>query len=633
MASSPPPPTVAIIGAGPGGMFFCHALETMKQKLMDEGDEAAVANLPIVTCFERADGPGGVWRSTRTFAAATADSEEKKTSDVSPRSAASYTYDEPATTTTNMCKLLKSCMLAVHETFDRLTLIMLPPNIIYVDEALWTNGPKEAIEFYDYHFDQHFDYPLPVYMPRQPVLDYMIGRITRKCPDFFEKYMKFNTSVEYVTYMEETSKFEVVTRDMISGEEVTQQFDKCIWAGGENGRPKMPQAMLDMFHDGNFHGKIVHSSDTSDFENDVRGKRVLLIGGGYSAEDLALMAVKCGVEKVYISSRQHENVISWTGAWPGNKVEVLEAQTPVGVTEDGNCIQFAKTWWQWPDKYLPYNKVETEIRDIDTIIMCTGYQPNFQMLDESLREAVKKTAERKVPVRSDWKMKPNKVTELLGDMEVGDVRWINSVVGYPGLYRGLSIDNPNMMFIVTSVDNPLFGIDVDSWLLLRFITGLNKIPSAEEMWKQNEDDAWRQMDNIYLRYCMDSAYCKAYDAMHYKDPACRDLLWGSYKEAKSKHYEIYYRILARSIQEAEYPVSYGSYDELNEIVQTLIKYGTMSYYARYNLRPDDKDSEWKTFRDCSNSDKFRSVFTGAKSVPLKQRWLDIDANDATVLEP
>jgi hypothetical protein len=230
-------------------------------------------------------------------------------------------------------------------------------------------------------------------------------------------------------------------------------------------------------------------------------------------------------------------------------------------------------------------------------------------------------------------MKPNKLTELLGDVEVGDVRWINSVVGYPGLYRGLSIDNPNMMFIVTSVDNPLFGIDVDSWLLLRFITGLNKIPSAAEMWKQNEDDAWRQMDNIYLRYCMDSAYCKACDDMHYKDPECHDLLWGSYKEAKSKHYEIYYRVLARSIQEAEYPVSYGSYDELNETVQTLIKYGSMSYYARYNLRPDDEDSEWKTFRDCSDFGMFRSVFTGAKSVPLQQRWLDIDANDATILEP
>lgn len=470
-------------------------------------------------------------------------------------------------------------------------------------------------------------------MPRQPVLEYMIGRVTKNCPDFFEKYVKFNTSVEYVRFFEEKNKFEVVTKDMITREKVVSEFDKCIWAGGENGRPKMPEALVNLFLEGGFNGKIVHSSDTADFETDVKGKRVLLIGGGYSAEDLALMAVKCGVDKVYISSRQHENVVSWTGAWPGNKVEVLEAQTPVAVTEQGNCIQFAKTWWKWPDKYVPYNKVETELRDIDTIILCTGYLPNFDMLDPDLRKAVTKSVERKVPVPSDWKMKPNKMTDLVGDVAPGDVLWWNSIVGYPGLYRGLSIDNPNMMFLVTSVDNPLFGIDVDCWLLLHFITGLNEVPSAEEMWKQNVVDAVRQMDNTYLRYCMDSAYCKAYDNVHNEKPECGDLLWNFYKESKSKHYDIYYSILARSIQEVGYPVSYGSYDDLNETAQTLIKYGNMSYNARSNLRPDDKDSEWKTFRDVDDSEKFVSVFTGAKAVPLKQHWLDIDANDVTVLEP
>jgi len=108
--TSSSPPTVAIIGAGPGGMFFCHALETMRRKLTEEGEEAALANLPVVTCFERAPGPGGVWRSSRTFAAAAADSEEKKTSErqTSPRSAPSFAFshDETmtATATTNMCK-------------------------------------------------------------------------------------------------------------------------------------------------------------------------------------------------------------------------------------------------------------------------------------------------------------------------------------------------------------------------------------------------------------------------------------------------------------------------------------------------------------------------------------------------
>ena len=593
-----------MIGGGPAGIFFCHAVETQRRKMMNEGNEAAVvASLPVVTCFERAPGPGGVWRSERTFAAA-GDTEEKKMSETYPRSMASFDYKNANNATAGA-----------------------PTTNMY--EALWTNGPKECIEFFDYYLDEHFDHPLPVYMPRQPVLEYMIGRVTKNCPDFFEKYVQFNTSVEFVRYGDDKRKFKISTRDMLTGEEVVEEFDKCIWAGGENGRPKLPEAMLKMFREGGFSGKMIHSSDTADFENDVKGKQILLIGGSYSAEDLALMAVKCSAEKVYISSRQHDNVVSWTSAWPYNKIEVLEAQTPVRVTEDGRCIQFAKTWWKWPNQYVPYDQIQTEVRDIDTIIFCTGYQPNFGMLDENLRTAVKKDADLQLSVPKEWKMMPNKLTEFIGDVEAGDCRWINSVVGYPGLFRGLSINNPNMMFIVTSVDNPLVGIDVDSWLLLCFIMGWNKVPSAAEMMKQNGQDAMDQMNNSYLRYCMDENYAKAYDDVHFKHPEHRETMLRLYMESKSQHYEYYWRILARSMQEAKYPVSYGSYDELNETARTLIKYNSLSYYHRASLVADDKE-KGKTFRDCVDSDQFRSIFTDDKAVPLKHRWLDIDANDESV---
>lgn len=57
--------TVAVIGCGPGGMFFQHAIAHRRKKLQEEGNMAAIASLPQVTIFERSSSPGGVWKANR----------------------------------------------------------------------------------------------------------------------------------------------------------------------------------------------------------------------------------------------------------------------------------------------------------------------------------------------------------------------------------------------------------------------------------------------------------------------------------------------------------------------------------------------------------------------------------------
>ena len=57
------PDSVAVIGCGPGGMFFCHALQRKRKELLERGE--LIDHLPRVTVFERASSPGGVWRSDR----------------------------------------------------------------------------------------------------------------------------------------------------------------------------------------------------------------------------------------------------------------------------------------------------------------------------------------------------------------------------------------------------------------------------------------------------------------------------------------------------------------------------------------------------------------------------------------
>jgi len=44
---------------------------------------------------------------------------------------------------------------------------------------LWSNGPKECLEFSDYFFEEHFGKAIPSYPPREVLHDYISGRIKK----------------------------------------------------------------------------------------------------------------------------------------------------------------------------------------------------------------------------------------------------------------------------------------------------------------------------------------------------------------------------------------------------------------------------------------------------------------------
>jgi cation diffusion facilitator CzcD-associated flavoprotein CzcO len=135
-------------------------------------------------------------------------------------------------------------------------------------EALWTNGPKECLEFFDHTFDDHFGCALPMYMPRQLILDYILARCTKDNDHFFDQ-VKFNTSVKSVTFHDEFGKFVVQTMDPNetttstdeSSVSVTERlFDKCLWAAGNNGTPNIPPSISNALSLGGFQGRVMHSS-------------------------------------------------------------------------------------------------------------------------------------------------------------------------------------------------------------------------------------------------------------------------------------------------------------------------------------------------------------------------------------
>ena len=111
---------VAVIGAGPCGLAQLDAFEEARR---------GGAEVPEIVCFEKQSDWGGLWNYT--WRAGLDENGE-------PVHCSMYRY-------------------------------------------LWSNGPKEVLEFADYTFDEHFKQPIPSFPPREVLYDYIVGR-AKKTP-------------------------------------------------------------------------------------------------------------------------------------------------------------------------------------------------------------------------------------------------------------------------------------------------------------------------------------------------------------------------------------------------------------------------------------------------------------------
>ena len=430
-------------------MFFLHALATKRKQLQEQGDIRGLKALPQVTVFEKTSSPGGVWKSNRKDGS------------------------------TNMY------------------------------EGLWTNGHKDGMEFFDYTYEDHFKTPQPVYLPRQQILEYIMKRVTQH-EDIFQ-HVRFNTAVTSVSYDENIEKFIIKTQrgdDEEGGMVETQYFDYCIWASGLNGKPKMIPSIMDNLS--NYKGNIVHSSEMSKLDgSSVKGKNILLVGGAYSAEDLALAFIKLGVEKIFITSRNAEDLVHYTTAWPGNKVHIIEESVPCGAY-DGHTVEICRSTASaevGEGKSEVLEKYE-EHEDISIIVFCTGYMGNLDFLDRELLPCAynyDNCEDFNLDFR-DWKMRRNALTDVLGDVEVS-----NDV--YPEVPREILLaDNPNMMFIHEIGSYPLLEIDVAAWLCVAYITGDAVVPSGEQIMEDLRLTMSALMHDSEFRYEIDKNYRSAIDS-------------------------------------------------------------------------------------------------------------------------
>ena len=280
---------VAVVGAGPSGLAVLRAFQTAKAN----GDE-----IPEVVCFEKQDNWGGLWN---------------------------YTWR------TGLDQYGES----VHGSMYR---------------YLWSNGPKEGLEFADYSFEEHFGKQIASYPPRSVLFDYIEGRIKKT---EVRDWIKFSTVVKNVEQSD--GGFAVTTCDLTTSKTNVGYFDHVIVCSGHFSTPNMPS--FDGFE--RFPGRILHAHDFRD-ATEFHGKDVLLIGTSYSAEDIGSQCWKYGAKSITVSHRTAAMGYDWPANWE---------EVPLLTKVDGQTAYFK----------------DGSSKTIDAIVLCTGYLHYFPFMEDKLR--------------------------------------------------------------------------------------------------------------------------------------------------------------------------------------------------------------------------------------------------------
>ena len=159
-----------------------------------------------------------------------------------------------------------------------------------------------------------------------------------------------------MAYNDSTDDFSVVVKNLPEDQVLSaKRFDYVIVATGHFSVPNMP------YFPGieQFPGLVIHSHDFRNASH-FKGKRVLVVGSGFSAEDIALQCLKYGAESI---------ICTWRTKPMGFKWPPQITERPLITKIEGNTVHFK----------------DGTTADVDDIILCTGYLYSFPFLEERLR--------------------------------------------------------------------------------------------------------------------------------------------------------------------------------------------------------------------------------------------------------
>ena len=282
---------VAVIGAGPSGLAQLRAF----QSAASQG-----ADIPEIVCFEKQSDWGGLWN-----------------------------YDWR----TGVDENGEPC----HGSMYR---------------YLWSNGPKEGLEFADYSFEEHFGRQIASYPPRAVLFDYIEGRVAKAD---VRKWIRFSTVVRWISYNPDTAQFTVTVHDHNLDSCYSEDFDHVVVASGDFSTPNVP------YYEGfeSFNGRILHAHDFRDAREFAK-KDILILGTSYSAEDIGSQCWKYGCKSVTVAHRTAPMGFDWPDNWQ---------EVPALLKVDGKTAYFK----------------DGSQKEVDAIILCTGYKHHFPFLPDDLR--------------------------------------------------------------------------------------------------------------------------------------------------------------------------------------------------------------------------------------------------------
>ena len=293
------------------------------------------------------------------------------------------------------------------------------------------------------------------------------------------------------------------------------------------------------------------------------------------------------------------------------------------------CLYLTPSAVYWSEKRQRWRKDDEEetvkVKDISTVVLCTGYLPNLDIIEEDLQY----DDEGEWEVSKGWTMENNALTISVGNPTPSKKLNVGATC-YPDVYRGLLIDNPSMMYIMETFDpvSSFLDLDVNAHMLLSFLTGASEIPKEKDMHKANQKQLEAEMQVPWFRLAIDPAYRAEVDELpdgHWSENATdeRAIILNQMPA------DFMVRRLARDMKECNYPVDLGDWKKLSKKGEAVVKMLVATGNARSRIPKEE--SGWMTFRDADPS-QFVSIHTGTPACALPGHFMDIKGKAVADLE-